>query len=202
MSYTFQAGCRRTLVVWLAVVLPMIYAGSSQADQPPWSLLEQQIDQHFSTLPNWQPEDIISRSEVVGALQHLRTLKWTPEDAQEIADSALAEDDFLIEQLRTTAGRRFMRKISNQKLVFDQLDRIADESGGKALIRHLIRLPDGEQFIEADRPVTTPGLLELLPKKGSGKTRKVRDFEKPTKKIYTAEQLKERLHESYEKQGR
>jgi len=185
----------------LTVLLLLLFDLPVRADVPPWSFLEQKIDLYFESLDNWQKNDLISRTYVVPLLEQLQVEGWTADDAKEITGDALADDDFLVQQLSTESGRRFMRKISSQKLIYDQLDRVARESGGKALIRHLIRLPDGEQFVQSGKPVTTPGLIELLPKKGSGKTRRIKDFDKPTKKIYTAEQLKERLQTSYEKQN-
>jgi hypothetical protein len=120
-------------------------------------------------------------------------------DQKEIQTDTLSDRDYLVEQLRSERGQRFMRRIAQQELIYDQLDRVAHEPGGRALIGHLIRLPDGEQFVRSGRPATTPGLLELLPKQGNGRTRRILDFHEPTGRIYTVEQLKARLQESYQK---
>ena len=90
-----------------------------------------------------------------------------------------------------------MRRVSGYKLIYDRLDRIAHESGGQRLIRDLIKLPDGARYARWSPGRGVPGLVDFLPKNRSGKTRTVKDYTKPTGKIYTQKQLLERLEESY-----
>ncbi|MBP86941.1 MAG: hypothetical protein CMJ64_09515 [Planctomycetaceae bacterium] len=53
------------------------------------------------------------------------------------------------------------------------------------------------------KQVTGPGvpdLVEFLPKERDGKTQRVKDYDKPTKKIYTLDQLEKRIRKSYEQE--
>lgn len=184
------AGMAAGLVAVTSIVLP---AAPPQAS--PASAAEQLVDMYFESFENHRQHDLITRAQVQPLAGKLRELGYSADQVRELIVDTLPENDFLAAQFRTDSGRRFMRKVSSQKLIYDQLDRIAREAGGKALIKHLIRLPDGEQFVRSGRPATTPGMIELLPKQGSGKTRRVRDYDRPTGKIYTAEHLKARLRE-------
>jgi hypothetical protein len=168
---------------------------------PPWKEIEVQLDDLFADLEGWEQHDLVSRRQVKAVLDELQQLFGELPDADALLEDTLDDQDFLVVQLTSPAGRRFMRSVSEEKLIYDRLDRIAREAGGPALIRNLIRLPDGEVFVRSSRAATVPGLLELLPKRGNGKSRRVRDFDKPTGKIYTAEHLKGRLQAIYDPQA-
>ena len=90
-----------------------------------------------------------------------------------------------------------MRKVAGQERIYDRLDRISQVAGGESLLQGLVRLPDGERYTMRNPPRGRPDLLELLPKDGSGKTRTIKDYGKPTGQIYTEADLVERLAASH-----
>ena len=67
------------------------------------------------------------------------------------------------------------------------------------LLASLVRLPDGDRYAKRRRPRAVPGLADFLPKSPSGKTRKDKDIDKPTGRIYTEADLLRQLEESYKK---
>ena len=62
----------------------------------------------------------------------------------------------------------------------------------------LVRLPNGEKFskLKKDLPHGVPDILELMPKKGNGMVRTIKDYEKPTGRIYTEAQFVQRFGRS------
>ena len=82
-----------------------------------------------------------------------------------------------------------MRKAASYGLIYDRLERIADERGGQQLLRDLIKLPDAEKYAPQKTARAVPNLVDFLPKDASGKTRTVKDYQKPTGHIYTANDL-------------
>jgi hypothetical protein len=161
--------------------------------------VKQAVDQHFARLPGYRPGDIITKGDVQPLFGRLNELGWPVKDQQAILAQLLGKEDFLVATLRTNAGRRFMGKVSRYDLMYDRLDRIARESGGRELLTSLVRLPDGQRYASPRRPRAVPGLVDMLPKNASGKTRKVADYNKPTGRIYTADQLLQRLQQSYDR---
>ena len=146
---------------------------------------------------DYQPGDLISRSEVNQVLSQLALLGWSPDDRAQIEADTLSDSSSLVRILRTTEGRRFMRKVAGQEQVFDRLDRISQVAGGEALLQSLVKLPDGERFAMRKPPRGRPDLLDLLPKNASGKTRTIKDYDKRTGQIYSEADLIKRLEASY-----
>ncbi len=90
-----------------------------------------------------------------------------------------------------------MRQVSSRELIYDRLDRISRESGGPQLIQDIVKLPDGERYAKPKSGHGVPDLLDLLPKKASGETRKIANYHKPSGSIYTTNDLIVRLAESH-----
>ena len=185
------------IVAAVGSALPPAVAGGQPGDKlPAMSAIQKAVQQHFAMLPGYRSGDLIAKGDVQPVFSELKELGWQVEDEQAIVSQVLDDSDFLVSTLRTEAGRRFMRKVSGYASIYDRLDRICRESGGKPLLQSLVRLPDGERYAKVQRPRAVPGLVDLLPKKGSAKTRSVPDYDKPTGRIYTVPQLLERLEQS------
>jgi hypothetical protein len=198
----------RVFTVRLSIALAMLAAagwasaphggwGQQDDELPSLAAVRNAIRQHFAKLPDFREGDIIAKSEVQPVFQQLKEMGWQVADQQAIMEQVLDDGDVLVATLRSGPGRRFMRKVSGYSAIYDRLDRVCRESGGQALLRSLVQLPDGERYAKARRPRAVPGLVELLPKKGSSKTRTVADYGKPTGRIYTSAQLLEQLEESH-----
>jgi hypothetical protein len=142
--------------------------------------------------------DIISRGDLGPVFRDLDILGWTVEDEKEILQQVLASGDPIVTTLRSNRGRKFIRQVAGYRLIYDRLDRIAQQPGGQRLIQDLIKLPDAARYAKMAPARGVPGMMEFLPKDRSGKTRKVKDYNKPTGKIYTANEFLKRLRKSYD----
>lgn len=162
-----------------------------------WGEVRRVVETQLSSRKDFEPSDLLSRSQVSGVLQQLAAAGWSPDDRSEIEADTLPDNSVLVRTLRSPQGVRFMRKVAGQPGVYDRLDRIASETGGEPLLVGLVRLPDAERFTVARPARGLPDLVDFLPKNASGKTRTVKDFGKPTGRVYTAADLVQRLESSY-----
>jgi hypothetical protein len=99
----------------------------------------------------------------------------------------------LARQWSTVAGRKFMRKIARHQGAYARLDRLTSIPRGKAIVRDLIHQPQGDKFIEYLATTKSGrnlgGMLSDVP--GGA------DLNKPTGRIYTAEDLIAELKREY-----
>ena len=133
--------------------------------------------------------DVLTQSEVQGLFAELKRKGLSVSDEKKILGRVLDDSDFLVRTLQTADGQRFLSKVAAEPLIYDRLDRIAREPGGQALIRDLVKLPDGDRYAKRKTPRGVPDLLDLLPKDRSGKRRQIKDYDRPTGRIYTVESL-------------
>jgi hypothetical protein len=171
----------------------------SKAVMPDFSAVRAMLETHFQQERDYRAGDMISRGQVAPLIERLKKLGWTIAESQLILDKMLNDGDFLVRTLRTSPGKAFMRKVSGDKLIYDRLDRISREAGGQALIRDLVKLPDAERYASMHTARGVPDLLDLLPKDRSGKRRTIKDYDKPTGRIYTAATLVSELEGAYAK---
>lgn len=177
---------------------PWIATAAAQNDSfPSFVAVQHVVQRHLSQLDDYRPGDLIARRDIEPIFRHLEQLGWDVADRDKILKDALEDQNYLVTEFRTQAGKRLMRKISGYKLVYDRFDRIAGVYGGKQLIHDLAKLPDGERYAKQKTRPEVPDLLDLLPKRGSGQTRTIKDYDKPTGRIYTADQLLARLRDSH-----
>ncbi|MCO6457986.1 MAG: hypothetical protein J5I93_22000 [Pirellulaceae bacterium] len=171
------------------MILPRQVFGADPG-RPPFSEIEAAVRQSFAGEGPRQANDIISRGQVARALKQVEQTGWIVPESEQLLRRVLADDDLLVRSLRTRDGRRLMSRVGGQRLMYDQLDRVAREPGGAALVRDLPRLPDAH--LQAQH------LEQFLPKIGSGRARRVPDFDRPTGHIYTVDQLLAALRELYQ----
>ena len=107
-------------------------------------------------------------------------------DHKELMQMIPGNESSLVRLLRSPNGRRFMGQTINNRLMFDRLDRIADEPGGKRLLRDLMKLPDAARYAKIDTGRGIPEMIDFLPKSGSSKTQRVKNYRKPTGKLFTS----------------
>ena len=146
--------------------------------------------EYYGALPGYQPGDVITRSSVEKLFRQLQQQGWTIEEPESILERMLPDDDILVQQLQTKKGRAFWQKIQQLPGGIDRLDRLARMPQGSANVRDLIqKIPDGHKWIEG-MTTTRRGqrMGERLSRSESG-----RNFNQPTKRIYTAEELIEEL---------
>lgn len=110
-------------------------------------------------------------------------------DRQALLKMIPSDKSTLIRLLRTNSGRKFINQTSRNRLMFDRLDRITSEPGGERMLRDLMKLPDAARYAKIDTGPGVPDMIDFLPKVRSSKTRRVKDYKKPTGKLYTLDDV-------------
>lgn len=181
-----------TAVMALAISMPV--QGADRQDRlPPFREIEKLTYTRFGT-DGRQMTDLITRQAAEELFAEIGKLGWEIRDAKKLLEHVPDESDFFVQQLRSQRGRAFMRDIATMPLGYDRVDRISHLDRGHRFIRDLVKGPDGYKLIQY--------MTETPWGKNMGK--QLRDapdganFNKPTGRIYTAEQLLAVLHDSYD----
>jgi hypothetical protein len=142
------------------------------------------VDSYFATLPDYRAGDLISRSQIEGAIRTIEAAGGAIQGADELVHCGLADDSFLVRELASPAGKKFMRKVGRNAAGYARLDRLSSIAGGQKIVRDLVRGPGGDKLLDY---LSTQGGSNL------GRTlagaRGGVDLNKPTGRIYTAAQL-------------
>jgi hypothetical protein len=155
------------------------------------------IESHFDGLKDYEPGDLICRSDAAAALDRVAALGWKVPHRAALEKLILPDDAFLAVQLRSKSGVRFMRKIASLPGGYDRLDRLSGISGGKRIVSDLIDDKGGHKLIEY--LATSDGgahLGKMLAKAKNGT-----DLNKPTGRIYTVETLVKVVSKLYAEQA-
>jgi len=161
--------------------------------RPEFAAVAQAVADRLASRQDYQPGDLLSQRHVAGAVEAVAGIGWAVPDAEKIVARALADDSFLVRELSRPAGRKFMRKIARHTGAYARLDRLSSISRGETLIRDLVRQKDGDKLIEY--LATTPGGRNLGNMMAG--TRGGGDLNKPTDRIYTADDLVATLEKLY-----
>lgn len=162
-----------------------------------WPKLDQVLEaaeKHFKTLANYEPGDILSRGDVEPIFKRLEKLGWKVHDHKQLVEQVLPDDAFVVRQVRTAAGRKFMRQVARIPHGYDRLDHLSRLSDANTLIPRLVNGVDGykmiEYLVEAPGGETMGRMLSNVP---NGQ-----NFNRPTGRIYTEKEFIARLKHSYE----
>jgi len=202
MLHVRKAGVRSVNQLGISAVLSFgilitVSVGQPLASSPTETQIRRIVDSYFARKTGHKPGDLISQRDTKAVLAMFREKGWNVPYARELVQDTLSDSHPLVQAFRTNKGRRFMRAVAGQRLIYDRLDRVTEVSGGPAMVRQLIRLPDGARYAAWKTPRAVPDLVHLLPKTGSGKTRVVKDYRKPTDRIYTQAQLQDAIEWAY-----
>jgi hypothetical protein len=140
---------------------------------PPFDDVEQVVDRYYVAQKDLRPTDIITQKDGAAIFDQLKRIGWDVADQKLIMNAMLPENAFLVTTLRSPYGKRFMRKSSSFDTIYDRLDRVSEQPGGKQLIADLVKLPNGEQFAKLTTDVGDPDLIALLPKDANGFNRQI-----------------------------
>lgn len=193
-----------TILVAALLLPPAADAQHTSGKDPVPRLSIEQVQQvvatHFSSQASHRPGDLISQADVAAILKQLAEAGWQPVDQKSIIADTLPDANALVGLLRTHQGRKFMQKVSSFELIYDRMDRLSQVSGGQRTLDALARLPDGEKYAKPKKelPYGVPDFLYLLPKNASGRVRTIKDYDKPTGRIYTEADLLRRLTRSWQ----
>jgi len=185
----------RCLFLTAATLLSLALIGDQveARDFPSPSDVGRAINDHFADARHYHQGGIISKSDVEGLFAQLARIGWSVADREEILDATLADDDFLVRELRTPAGEKFSKRIGEYPEAFDQLYRLSQLKDGKRIVRDLVGAKGGYELIEY--MTTAKGgknLSKMLARTPRGKR-----FEKPLERIFTVDDLKRHLAQSY-----
>ncbi|MBN1908577.1 MAG: hypothetical protein JW818_02465 [Pirellulales bacterium] len=191
---------RHPLIAATALILSLLWAGQSayaakaKKDKlPSFAQVEEVVLRYFDSLPGYQPGGILARSEVEPVFDQLKMLGWRVVDAKAMLARVPADQDFLVQQLRTKKGRKFAAKIAGYPGGYDRIDRLTRIPNGRKLLSDLIRGKGGYELIEyMTSSQGGKNLGKLL-----GNVPKGADFNKPTGRIYTVKDLLAELKTRY-----
>lgn len=187
-------------VLSLALFAAPPAAGDEQL--PSFGRVESAVAKRFESQRGYRDGDLISLSQVKPVFKDLRALGWKVADQDEILGDVLSDGHYLVRQLRSKDGQKFMRRISGQPLAYDQLDRLSEMPGGELMIQDFLRFPNADlTFTKKDSPKLS-SFARLTPKDKRQGVSKPKDFKKPTGRIYTVELLIDRLKQSYDEEVR
>jgi hypothetical protein len=130
---------------------------------------------------------------VASLLAELTRIGFVVPDQKDILEKVPDDDEFLVTSLRTTAGRKFMGRMSSCAEGYDRLQRLARLPHGEQTVRDLIQGPGGEEMVKY--MTQTPGGKAMGRQLSSAPG--AEDFNAATGRIYTAQALLSRLQRSY-----
>ena len=170
-------------------------ATSEKKPLPEFPQIEKAAAEYFAKLPDYQPGGVITRPEAEGFFASLETLGWNPDNRQEILAKVPPPDDFLVEELRTRSGKKFMGRIATYPEALDRLDRLSQLAYGKRHVKGLVNGRGGDQWIKY---ITTDKRgIELS--RSMSRAKNGADFDKPTGRVYTVQMLLDELEASHKK---
>jgi hypothetical protein len=171
---------------WFALIGATLSAASAHAEEPPdFPAVAGAALAYFNALPGYQPGDLVSQSQVEGALEAVAATGWDVPNGPAIVELALGDNSFLVTELSKPKGKKFMRKVARHKGGYQRLDGLSRIANGKDAVRILIRDPGGDKMIEY--MATTEGGHELGNMMGGAKHGV--NLNKPSGRIYTADEL-------------
>lgn len=184
----FGSKIQRLATPIICVLLLTGFASAApRSHAPDFAAVAHAVESYIASLADYQPGDLITRSQIERALDvdEVKAAGLPEAEIKRITDLGLADDSFLIRELSTAAGRKFMRKTARHPGTYARLDRLSTIPRGQTLVHDLIRDKGGDKLIEYLS--TTKGGQKM-----GGMMAGVRggaDLNKPTGRIYTADDL-------------
>lgn len=170
-------------------VICMLLAGTADAlppaKIPDFDAVAHAVQTQFASQPDYQNGDLLRRSQIEGVLKSLAAAGWKLNNSAEIVVLGLPDNSFLVRELSSHRGKKFMRKVAAQPGGYAHLDRLSSIPSGEKMVRYLISKPGGDEMITY---MATTQSGHNLGKK-LGKVRDGVDLNKPTQRIYTANEL-------------
>lgn len=169
-------------------------APEHQVPLPAFSTIEKIVHDHFRK-NHIDRRALLSRGEVQPLFAQFEKAGWKVEDEKDILDHVLADNDFMVQQLRTPQGRQFAAQIARYPEGYDRADRLRRLPRGERFLSDMVRGPDGYKLIEYMTMSPYGYNMGLM----LSDTPDGRDFNQPTGRIYTSDQFLKRLRESYDR---
>ncbi|MDP7020596.1 MAG: hypothetical protein QGG36_32650 [Pirellulaceae bacterium] len=166
---------------------------------PTWRHIEEFVHRYLDGLSDYKKGDLLSQGHVAKMTAHMKKMGWRVREEKRLFKDTLPDSHFLVQQLHTRHGHRFMRNVQRHPQIYSKLERISSAHGGRALVRDLLKLPDAAKYANPNRARGVPQMKDFLPKHGNSRQPQIRDYNKPTGKIYTEDQLLKRLKEMHQR---
>jgi hypothetical protein len=189
----------KSLFSALVAALCLIVVASDEAtaapkEKLPWEEVEHHINVYFAEIPGLHVNCLITQSQVEPLWNTLAKIKWhvPVENRDELMALIPTEKEYMVQQLHTAKGYKFMRNVAvKYPEIYDRLDMLSRMGGGgKPAVSGLIAAPDAAQTVKyMFSKYGKRSWAAMLPERGK--------FDKPTGRIYTAEELKSRLQQLY-----
>ncbi|HEX3871141.1 MAG TPA: hypothetical protein VHV77_11925 [Pirellulales bacterium] len=161
---------------------------AAKAKTLPWLDL---VQFQLSKTSGYRNGDLITAGDVEPILKELAGRKWSTKELAIVRAKLVPDSALIAREFRTPNGRQFMRQSGRYQMGYDRIDRLSQLSDGPTVLWRLMNGPDGYKLIEY--MATAPGgqqlgrMLSRDPKAGN--------FNAPTGRIYTADQLVAALEE-------
>jgi hypothetical protein len=159
--------------------------------------IEQAVEDYFQAQKDFQPAGIITREQVEPLLPVLKKAGMETKDPKSLLEKLPKQGDFLVDELRSPAGRKFAERINDCPNGYDRLDRLSRLPHGKQTVHDLITGPGGDEMIKY--MTTAPGGKEMG--KMLSQAPKGSNFNQPTGRIYTVDMLVRQLEKEYRAAG-
>jgi hypothetical protein len=153
--------------------------------------IQQVVASHLRSNPEYAPGDLITQGDVEPIFNTLIEQGSPPADNESLYDAFLSDRDHLAKSLRTPEGRKFMRAVARLPNVFDRLERLSWSETGRQMLGELIASADGPKLLE--KILTPEGMAKI--EESLRKDPRGGNFQLPTGKVHTADQLIDRLEE-------
>jgi hypothetical protein len=166
------------------------------AEKPSFDVVTAALVDYFASLKNYRAGDLLSQSQIAQALDRVEQTGWKVPNRDAIVQHALADNSFLVKELATPKGRQFMRHIGKDAGAYSRLDRLTTISHGRHLVHDLIQKNAGGYELIEYLATTAGG--KNLGRMMAGAQQGV-DLNKPTGRIYTADDLMAALQITYQR---
>jgi hypothetical protein len=156
--------------------------------------IEKLVWRHFESRENFRPTDLIVREDVEALPKQFAAAGLVLKRPDDLLKRLLSKSDFLYGELYSPAGRQFMQRIAVCPDGYDRLDRLSRLPRGRQTVHDLIQGPGGEKMIEYMTTATGGKELgKMLSQDPNGG-----NFNAPTGRLYTVNDLLDYLKEQYE----
>jgi len=179
---------RGHLVRAVLAAVGVLLVSSAQAAPPKipeFGVIANEVQHYFASQPDYRGGDLIHRSQTEAVLKNVAAAGWKVNNGEQIVELGLPDNSFLVRELSTPTGKKFMRKVAARTGGYSHLDRLSTIPRGERIVRDLVRDPKGDDLITY--LATTQGGRNLG--KMMGSVRGGVDLNKPTGRIYTADDL-------------
>src|SRR4051794_30860564 len=114
-SWRYGRSLGRVLCSTALTILMAVFAlAAPRPKAPDDRAVTKLVDEYFASLPGYEKGDLITRSQIEKVIAKLVSRGVKISDSASIVKLGLADDSFLVRELSTPDGKRFMRKIASR----------------------------------------------------------------------------------------